>query len=876
MSARPQSVNNKPKKNPRKQAERQELQLLQQRVDDFVAPDELQLFAELPLSSPTLQGLKSAYYSKMTDIQIKALPLALKGLDVLGAARTGSGKTLAFLIPVLEVLLRKKWGPNDGLGALIISPTRELAVQIFDVMRKIGHKHSFSAGLVIGGKSLKDEQDRLSRMNILVATPGRLLQHMDQTLGFECDQLQILVLDEADRILDMGFQASLNAIVANLPKQRQTLLFSATHTKSVKDLARLSLKDPQYVAVREGMASVKGKEKAEDGAEDFNSAQATPKNLEQHYMVVELNEKMDVLWSFIKTHLFTKTIVFLSSGKQVRFVYENFRHLRPGVPLLHMHGKQKQMQRLDIYQRFISAKHSILFATDIAARGLDFPSVDWVVQVDCPEDVETYIHRVGRTARYVSKGKALLFLLPSEEAGMVKRLEAKKVDIGKIKANAAKRQSVQSQLQNAAFQFPEIKFLAQRVSSAAVGDVPCTIDMAKEFFPQAFISYARSIYLQKDKTIFNLDDLPLEAFATSLGLAGAPRIKFVSKQAASAKKNAVRQFEVLKKDARAKVAGSDHEDDSEEESEGSVFRSGSHFGSGSDEDEISGGEKSEAGDDERTTANAPDGKEKNGGVKTKYDRMFSRKSQTILSDHYSKLVDRSSDEEDGGAGRTALTGDLGADGGDGDDFITLKRRDHTIEGDQLPEWHFISKRKLKMGQSKKAMLSKHGNPTKLVFDDDGEARQIYALKDEEHFKAEGDAAEQRAKFVEEERQRLAKADVVDKERAKEKRREKKRKHKDYDGAYEDEGGVEVGDLSDADDGYVSPDFNLPDLGTSEEADGPLWYKAQDRKTAETSATAAPSEKRNKRQRRTGRSDASAAAEPAVDLEALALQALGGK
>ncbi|KDE03407.1 hypothetical protein MVLG_06123 [Microbotryum lychnidis-dioicae p1A1 Lamole] len=833
MSARPQSVNNKqnkPKKISRKQAERQELQLLQQRVDDFVAPDELQLFAELPLSSPTLQGLKSAYYSKMTDIQIKALPLALKGLDVLGAARTGSGKTLAFLIPVLEVLLRKKWGPNDGLGALIISPTRELAVQIFDVMRKIGHKHSFSAGLVIGGKSLKDEQDRLARMNILVATPGRLLQHMDQTLGFECDQLQILVLDEADRILDMGFQASLNAIVANLPKQRQTLLFSATQTKSVKDLARLSLKDPQYVAVREGMASVKGKEKAEDGAEDFNSAQATPKNLEQHYMVVELNEKMDVLWSFIKTHLFTKTIVFLSSGKQVRFVYENFRHLRPGVPLLHMHGKQKQMQRLDIYQRFISAKHSILFATDIAARGLDFPSVDWVVQVDCPEDVET------------------------EEAGMVKRLEAKKVDIGKIKANAAKRQSVQSQLQNAAFQFPEIKFLAQR----------------------AFISYVRSIYLQKDKTIFNLDDLPLEAFATSLGLAGAPRIKFVSKQAASVKKNAVRQIEVLKKDARIKVAGSDHENDSEEESEGSVSRSGSHSGSGSDEDEISGGEKSEAGDDERTTANAPDVKEKNGGVKTKYDRMFSRKSQTILSDHYSKLVDRSSDEEDGGAGRTALTGHHGADGGDGDDFITLKRRDHTIDEDQLPESHFISKRKLKMGQSKKAMLNKHGNPTKLVFDDDGEARQIYALKDEEHFKAEGDAAEQRAKFVEEERQRLAKADVLDKERAKEKRREKKRKHKDYDGAYEDEGGVEVGDLSDVDDGYVSPDFNLLDLGTSEEEDGPLWYKAQDRNTAETSATPAPSEKRNKRQRRNGRSDASAAAEPAVDLEALALQALGGK
>lgn len=128
-----------------------------------------------------------------------------------------------------------------------------------------------------------------------------------------------------------------------------------------------------------------------------------------------------------------------------------------------MHGKQKQTQRLEIYQRFLSAKHSILFATDIAARGLDFPSVDWVVQVDCPEDVETYIHRVGRTARYESKGKALMFLLPSEEEGMMNRLEAKKVEITKIKANSKKAQSVQTQLQSAAFQFPEIKFLAQRV-----------------------------------------------------------------------------------------------------------------------------------------------------------------------------------------------------------------------------------------------------------------------------------------------------------------------------------------------------------------------------------------------------------------------------
>ena len=133
----------------------------------------------------------------MTDIQSKAIPLALKGHDILGAAKTGSGKTLAFLIPVLEILYRRKWGPSDGLGALVISPTRELAIQIFEVLRKIGPYHTFSAGLVSGGKDLKQEKDRLSRMNILIATPGRLLQHMDQTLGFDTSNLQILVLDEA-------------------------------------------------------------------------------------------------------------------------------------------------------------------------------------------------------------------------------------------------------------------------------------------------------------------------------------------------------------------------------------------------------------------------------------------------------------------------------------------------------------------------------------------------------------------------------------------------------------------------------------------------------------------------------------------------------
>ncbi|GAA5895787.1 RNA-dependent ATPase HCA4 [Sporobolomyces salmoneus] len=827
----------KPKngKQDKRSQERSQIQQLQQRVDEFDLSTPLEEFSDLPLSKQTLSGLKSAYYTKLTDIQSKSLPLALKGKDVLGAARTGSGKTLAFLIPVLESLLRKKWGPNDGLGALVISPTRELAVQIFEVLRKIGHQHQFSAGLVIGGKNLKDEQDRLSRMNILVATPGRLLQHMDQTLGFECDHLQLLVLDEADRILDMGFSASLNAIIANLPKSRQTLLFSATQTKSVKDLARLSLQSPEYVAVREN-GNGKGKEKADqDGEGEEEAMEEVPKNLEQHYMVVDLPSKLDVLWTFIKTHLFTKTIVFLSSGKQVRFVYENFRHMRPGVPLLHMHGKQKQLQRLEIYQRFLSAKHSILFATDIAARGLDFPSIDWVVQVDCPEDVETYIHRVGRTARYQSKGKALLFLLPSEEEGFVKRLEAKKVDCGKIKANEKKRQTVRSQLQSAAFQYPEIKFLAQR----------------------AFISYVRSVYLQKDKETFDVSTLPLEEYAASLGLAGAPKIKFVSKQEASSKKNKVRQVEDLKKELEEKSADEDDESDEEE----------------SDEEDESEEEQDEAAESGKKAESDGEEDSKSKGVKTKYDRMFNRKSQTILSDHYTKLIDHSSDDDDEEKPKKdkASTSLVGGDDDDQDEFITIKRRDHDLNEAELPSSSYLSKRKLKQGQSKKAMLSTRGNPTKLVFDDEGDSHAIYELGDLDDFEKQGDAAEQQKRFVEMEKEKLKEQDIKDKERQKELRREKKRKRKEIERGSDGESGGEEGGFEFGPSGeIVHPDFDdveLPSADSDDDLDRPTFHSV--------SSSNGPNKKKQRRARfeDDGEDDERPAA-PKIDLEALALQALG--
>lgn len=567
--------------------------------------------------------------------------------------------------------------------------------------------------------------------------------------------------------------------------------------------------------------------------------------------------------------------------------------MRPGVPLLHMHGKQKQTQRLEIYQRFLSAKHSIMFATDIAARGLDFPSVDWVVQVDCPEDVETYIHRVGRTARYQAKGKALLFLLPSEEEGMVKKLEAKKVEIGQIKANAKKQQSVQSQLQSAAFQFPEIKFLAQRVSGkgAVFGCISVAGMLSSEHdAPQAFISYVRSVYLQKDKSIFKLDQLPLEEFAASLGLAGAPKIKFASKQEASAKKNAVRQVEDIKNEVGLKaVAGSD-DDESEIASDADDDEEGS-TGDGEEEAESAGDDND--GGEESTTGDAI--RDKNGGVKTKYDRMFNRKSQTILSDHYGKLVAHSDSENDDASDGESAGKSLanpGVDDNDLDDFITLKRADHDIVDSELPESHFLSKRKLRMGQSKKAMLSKHGNPSKLVFDDEGKGHELYELVGEDDFKAAGDAKEQRQRFVEVEREALAQQDKLDKERAKEQRREKKRKRKameagedvspiesfirregvlihaifsQYDsGAGE---GVEIASM-DGDDGYIEPDYDHLLGSDPSDDEGEAWYDPEKERAKERARQA----KATNKKRRVEREEEDAP--PQVDLEALALKALG--
>ncbi|KAG5180717.1 DEAD box helicase [Tribonema minus] len=508
--------------------EETELTQLEQRVLNEAPPKGTQAaaaggrqFSQLPLSRRTLQGLESGKFDSMTEIQAASIPHALAGRDVLGAASTGSGKTLAFLVPLLEKLHRMRWTFGDGLGALVVSPTRELALQIFEVLRVVGGKHLLSAGLIVGGKrDFTEEQAMVSATNILIATPGRLLQHLEQTPGFDASQLQVLVLDEADRLLDMGFREQLNSVLTYLPLQRQTMLFSATQTRSVKDLARLSLNRDTV---------------------EYISAQ-----LVQNYVVCELRQKLDVLYSFLKTHIKSKTIVFFSSCAQVRFVHELLCALQPGVPLLALHGKLKQQKRTQIYFDYVRKASAVLFATDVAARGLDFPAVDWVIQADAPEDAASYIHRAGRTARYKSGGRALLLLLPSEEKGMVAALSKQKIPITRLTVNPDKMRAAGS--------------VTARASSAVAADAD-----KRRLAEKAFHSYVRSVQLMPDRRTFGGGEgLDLAGFATSLGLPAPPRLKGAviaaavegeeGREEVRAKKNVNRSLQRLKEQIRAERA----------------------------------------------------------------------------------------------------------------------------------------------------------------------------------------------------------------------------------------------------------------------------------------------------------------------------------
>ena len=319
--------------------------------------EEPKLFSELSLSPNLIKAIAEMGFTKLTEVQSKTIPPLLAGRDVLGAAKTGSGKTLAFLIPAIEMLTSLRFKPRNGTGAIVITPTRELALQIFGVARDLMAHHNQTLGIVMGGANRRSEEDKLSKgVNLLIATPGRLLDHLQNTKGFVFKNLKALIIDEADRILEIGFEDEMRQIIKILPDaegtKRQTMLFSATQTTKVEDLARISLrKGPLYINVHQ-------KEEA-----------STVEGLTQGYVVCESDKRFLLLFSFLKRFHGKKIIVFFSSCNCVKYYAELLNYI--DLPVLDLHGKQKQQKRTNTFFEFSNAECGTLICTDVAARGLD-------------------------------------------------------------------------------------------------------------------------------------------------------------------------------------------------------------------------------------------------------------------------------------------------------------------------------------------------------------------------------------------------------------------------------------------------------------------------------------------------------------------------
>ncbi|XP_078698613.1 uncharacterized protein LOC144926050 [Branchiostoma floridae x Branchiostoma belcheri] len=438
---------------------------------------------EETVCEPTLKGVADMSFTCMTEIQAKSIPPLLEGRDILAAAKTGSGKTLAFLIPAVELMYKLKFMPRNGTGVIVLSPTRELAMQTYGVLKELLKHHCHTYGLIMGGTSRSSEADKLAKgINIVVATPGRLLDHMQNTPQFMYKNLQCLVIDEADRILEVGFEEELKQIVRLLPKRRQTMLFSATQTRKIEDLARVSLKkEPLYVGV------------------DDNKDQATVEGLEQGYVVCPSEKRFLLLFTFLKKNRKKKIMVFFSSCMSVKYHYELLNYI--DLPVMAIHGRQKQTKRTTTFFQFCNSDTGTLLCTDVAARGLDIPAVDWIVQFDPPDDPKEYIHRVGRTARAGGRGHALLILRP-EELGFLRYLKAAKVPLNEFEFSWSKIADIQPQLEKL---IDKNYFLHK---SAMEG----------------YKSYVRAYDAHHLKQIFDVNTLDLTKVALSFGFQVPPSV----------------------------------------------------------------------------------------------------------------------------------------------------------------------------------------------------------------------------------------------------------------------------------------------------------------------------------------------------------------
>ena len=397
-----------------KEEEKEESDAKEEEKEEPEAKEEEQLgvlsessFKSLGVCEVLCEACEKLEWKVATRIQEKVLPDALQGRDIIGLAETGSGKTGAFVLPILQRLLEN---PIRGaVYAVILAPTRELAFQIHQVVEGLGHSMGATSVCIVGGVPMTQQSIALGRNpHVVVATPGRLLDHLTNTKGFNLRKLQYLVLDEADRMLSLDFEAELNELLQVIPTDRRTLLFSATMTSKVQKLQRACLTDPIKVEV--------------------STKFQTPKQLLQSYLFIPAKYKDVYLTYLIHEHAGQSILVFGATCNNVQRLALMLRNL--GFPAICLHGQMSQPKRLGSLHKFTSGERSILICTDVASRGLDIPAVDVVVNFDLPGHGKDYIHRVGRTARAGKSGKAIA-MVTQYDVEVYQRLEGllgKKLD----------------------------------------------------------------------------------------------------------------------------------------------------------------------------------------------------------------------------------------------------------------------------------------------------------------------------------------------------------------------------------------------------------------------------------------------------------------
>jgi ATP-dependent RNA helicase RhlE len=352
-------------------------------------------FEDLPLNEKLRAGIREMGYRTPTPIQEGAIPEAVLGRDLIGTAQTGTGKTAAFLLPILERLMGH---PRGRTYALILTPTRELALQADGFLRQLGRHTGLRGAAVYGGVGMAPQEHALrGGAEVIVATPGRLLDHMQR--GYvDFRALEILVLDEADRMLDMGFLPDVRRILGGLPRNRQTMLFSATMPPEVVRLSRDFLREPRMVHVAADTVAAVGVSHLAIPAPSY--------------------QKTGLLARLLEDATMTSVLVFVRTKRRADRVLRDLR--QAGISAGVIHGNRSQSQRVLALEGFRSGTHRVLVATDIAARGVDVEGVSHVVNYDVPHEPGTYIHRVGRTARAQRRGDAITLLAPDEESDFVR------------------------------------------------------------------------------------------------------------------------------------------------------------------------------------------------------------------------------------------------------------------------------------------------------------------------------------------------------------------------------------------------------------------------------------------------------------------------